>query len=436
MRQIAMMLAFGSVLGCGSSSSGGGGGAGTDTATGAEVTAPDTAQPEDAATEDTPAPPQDTATEDTPAPGACGPIPGGACPGGMTCDVHGCGVGATGTCVAKAGLCPEGAPVCGCDGKTYDNDCVRVLAGAAKDHDGACDATACLTDGGCGKGEVCDVQGCLEGAGHCAAKPEVCTGQIAPVCGCNGQSYVNDCLRLEAGVAKDHDGNCEGKDKVCGPIPGGGCPDGEVCDLLSCGDGALGSCQPQPGSCPDGAKYVCGCDGQTYEGECERLSKGVAKDHDGPCEVAPKICGPIPDGACPEGGTCDVTGCGIGGTGACTVVPTDCGDEYAPVCGCDGTTYTTDCARLQANVHKDHDGACTSPGTFCGGIGALPCPEGKFCNYDAGCGFDDGGGTCLTIPEMCLDNYDPVCGCDGKTYSNACTANGAGVSVQSVGACK
>ena len=47
---------------------------------------------------------------------------------------------ATGTCVVNAGvMCPADIQqVCGCNGKTYPNDCYRQLAGVSKRSDGAC----------------------------------------------------------------------------------------------------------------------------------------------------------------------------------------------------------------------------------------------------------------------------------------------------------
>ncbi len=66
--------------------------------------------------------------------------------------------------------------------------------------------------------------------------------------------------------------------------------------------------------------------------------------------------------------------------------------------------------------------------------GENDCAASEYCAFKA-IGCDASVSECAPRPEMCTMDFRPVCGCDGKTYSNACAAAGAGANIEKAGEC-
>ncbi|MFY9824579.1 MAG: Kazal-type serine protease inhibitor domain-containing protein [Thermoanaerobaculia bacterium] len=159
-----------------------------------------------------------TATSVKPVPAQCGGIGGLKCPDGEACKypTNKCNVAdLSGICVKVPETCPKKGPeVCGCDDKTYANQCELLKAGVREAHTGACKAAggygACKTDADCKDKQFCqDKAGVCKPPGQCTAKPEICPQVVKPVCGCDGKTYSNDCMRQQAGVSLKSQGECK-----------------------------------------------------------------------------------------------------------------------------------------------------------------------------------------------------------------------------------
>lgn len=80
----------------------------------------------------------------------------------------------------------------------------------------------------------------------------------------------------------------------CGGNDAVECPTGYLCDVrtFNCAgvgverSNLIGVCVKAPdagGACPLGTHPVCGCFGNSYANDCERVLAGEAKSADGPC---------------------------------------------------------------------------------------------------------------------------------------------------------
>jgi hypothetical protein len=84
------------------------------------------------------------------------------------------------------------------------------------DGDGDASERTCSRDDDCRDGEYCEKSECDAPRGRCASSAAFCGADAQPVCGCDGLTYLNECLRVQHGVNLASNGPCRDRATSCG----------------------------------------------------------------------------------------------------------------------------------------------------------------------------------------------------------------------------
>jgi len=190
------------------------------------------------------------------------------------------------------GAAPSGNCYCDAECATFGDCCSDYVEVCEADTAASCGGLAGLL---CDEGTYChyDIDqtcGAADQLGTCLPIPDACIEVFLPVCGCDGQTYSNSCFAALAGTSVASEGECEVEEAdPCGGFAGLTCDDGEFCSYQlehMCGAADhLGTCQERPDVCAAEIDPVCGCDGQTYNSECEANRAGTSVFAPGPCDA-------------------------------------------------------------------------------------------------------------------------------------------------------
>ncbi len=298
--------------------------------------------------------------------------------------------------------------------------------------------TLCNADSDCAAGAFCECRrgSCTTTAGVCVLRPQVCPDVVAPVCGCDGTTYGNDCLRQQAGACKLHDGSCVATggcfDTIAGQCTGQACSPAAGCPLPN------EFCSPACGSPPPAGTCF-----DTVARKCTTESCGA--DHAClPNQFCVTTCPPPPpSGRCfvTVDGQCSQESCGPG-------APCRNPNEFCdPKCGAPTCTTDADCNDGNACT-ADHcdNGTCQHACVCLAPTGASSCCPGPAALCVVPCGVSaDGtcGGTCST-DEVCTATDDgctcesrtPACGDTFPTCDGSCPVGSTCTSVTGALACQ